>query len=63
MAGNLLRPLKNVPIRPISALHSDFNPQNIQHIPAVNPAKAGLTRLDLKRNRVFFRDLISGFGC
>jgi len=24
-----LKPLKNAPFRPISALHSDFNPRNI----------------------------------
>jgi len=52
MAGNLLRPLKNAPLSksalicPISALRSDFNPQNIQHIPAVKI----LTRLDFERN-------------
>ncbi len=31
-------------------LHSDFNPRNIGYIPMVNPAKAGLIRLDLERN-------------
>jgi len=40
------RPLKNAPFRPISALHSDFNPRNMQDIPVVKI----LMRLDLERN-------------
>jgi len=41
---HILRPLQNAPFRPISALRSYFNPQNIQYIPAVKI----LTRLDLE---------------
>jgi len=41
-----MRPLKNAPFRPISVLHSDLNPRNIQYIPVVKI----LTRLDLERN-------------
>jgi len=41
-----LKPLKNAPFRPISALHSDFNPRNIQDIPVVEIRM----RLDLERN-------------
>ena len=48
--AEIMRSLLNAPLRPISVLHSDFNPQNIQYIPVVNPAKAGLMRLDLERN-------------
>jgi len=39
----MMRHLKNVPFRPISALRSDFNPRNNQYIPLVKI----LTRLDL----------------
>jgi len=31
----MVRPLQNAPFCPISASGSDFNPQNIQYIPAV----------------------------
>ncbi len=33
-----LRPLKNAPFCPTSSSDSNFNPQNIRDIPAVNPA-------------------------
>jgi len=37
---------KSALICPISALHSNFNPRNIQYIPVVK----NLTRLDLERD-------------
>ncbi len=40
---DILRALKNAPFRPISALHLDFNPRNMQYIPVVKI----LIRLDL----------------
>jgi hypothetical protein len=40
------RPLKNALFCPISALRSDFNPQNMKYISAVKI----LTRLDLEQN-------------
>jgi len=41
-----MRPMKNAPFGPISALHSDFNPRNILDIPVVKI----LMRLDLEPN-------------
>ena len=36
-----MRPLKNVPLCPIPASGSNFNPQNTVCIPVVNPPKIG----------------------
>jgi hypothetical protein len=44
------RALKNAPFCPISATDSNFNPQNITYIPAVNPAGSGIVFLDLEQN-------------
>jgi hypothetical protein len=47
--------LKNTPFRPISALGSNFNPQNTQCIPAVKI----FAFLELKQNWAFFKGLNS----
>jgi hypothetical protein len=50
------RPLsKSALICAISALHSDVTPRNIWYIPVVKI----LMRLDIDRNRTFFKGLIS----
>jgi len=41
-----MKPLQNAPFRPISALGSNFNPQNTQCIPAVKISAF----LELERN-------------
>jgi len=38
--GYNLRPLQNAPFCPISVSGSNFNPQNTQCIPVVNPPEA-----------------------
>jgi hypothetical protein len=61
-----MRPLKNVPFRPIPALGSNFNPQNTKCIPAcpVGPAdRTGVVKiiafLGLEQNWTFFKGLLS----
>ena len=40
-------------MNPTAGLRSDSDPRNITYIPAVNPALAGLARLDLEQNSSF----------
>ncbi len=49
-----MRPLQNAPFCPISALSSNFNPQNTQCIPVVKIFAC----LELEQNSAFFKSLI-----
>jgi hypothetical protein len=52
-APNKERPLQKAPFCPISASGSNFNPRNIQYIPAVKI----IAFLDLDQNWTFFKGL------
>jgi hypothetical protein len=51
---DLVRPLQKAPFCPISASGSNFNPRNIQYIPAVKI----IAFLDLDQNWTFFKGLL-----
>jgi len=52
------RPLQNAPFCPISALGSNFNPQNTQCIPVVKIFAC----LELEQNSAFFKGLWSFYN-
>jgi hypothetical protein len=50
--------MQNTTFCPISALGSNFNPQNTQCIPVVNPAFGGIAFLELEQKLAFSKGLL-----